>query len=197
MQVILFQNIAKLGMQGDVVNVANGYFRNYLGPSQIAVEATPGNLRRLEAKCKKLKVEAEKQVKAAEDIGSRLADIPILFVMKATKDGEKLFGSVHDRDIAAKLTEAGFECERRQVLLSESIKTVGTHTVKIRLHTHVTANVTVTVEPEGGMPVKAEDETAETTEEKAEVEAKESDSAAAPEQPDEPKAEAESESAPE
>ena len=191
MQVILFQNIAKLGMQGDVVNVANGYFRNYLGPRRIAVEATPGNLRRHEFARKKLQAEAEKQIKAAQDVGTRVAQIPIRFVMKATEDGMKLFGSVHDRDIVAKLVEAGFECERRQIIMSEAIKTVGVHTVKIRLHTHVTADVTVTVEAEGGAPAEAEQE----TEEKPKAEAEANDSAA-PEQETEQKPEAESEAAP-
>jgi large subunit ribosomal protein L9 len=148
MQVILFKNIERLGMQGDVVNVASGYFRNYLGPRGIALEATATNLGRLEIKRKKLHEEAQRQVNEAGDLAKRLSGVPIKFVMKAT-DNERLFGSVADHDILEKLNQAGFAIERRQIILREPIKTVGTHNVKIKLVGHVEGQVTVVVEAEG------------------------------------------------
>lgn len=150
MQVILFQPIEKLGLQGDVVNVAPGYYRNYLGPRGIAIEATAGNLKRLELKRKKLKAEAEKQVAGAREFAGRLNGTALEFIMKATS-GNRLFGSIHDHEIAEELKKQGFDISRRQVLLSEPLKTVGKHDVKIRLLGNVEAHIFVTITPEGGM----------------------------------------------
>ncbi len=86
MQVILFENVERLGMQGDVVNVANGYYRNFLAPKGVAIEATDGNLRRLEAKRKKLQVEAEKQRNDAEAIAERMKDVKLEFIRRATHE---------------------------------------------------------------------------------------------------------------
>ena len=148
MQVILFENIDKLGMQGDVVNVAKGYFRNFLGPRGIAVEASEANLKRLTMKRKKLMAEAEKQRDAARALADRISAAEVSFTMKSP-DGKKLFGSVHDHDIIAQLTEQGFQIERRQVALPEPIKTVGVHEVRIKLVGHVEAPVKVQVTAEG------------------------------------------------
>jgi large subunit ribosomal protein L9 len=151
MQVILFKNIERLGMQGDVVNVAPGYYRNYLGPHGIALEATQATLSRLETKRKKLRAEAEQQLGEADVLAKRLKEVQIKFVMK-TIDDQKLFGSVQDHDIALKLAEAGFEIERRQIALHEPIKSTGTHQVKIKLLGHVEGQVTVIVDPETPPP---------------------------------------------
>lgn len=146
MQVILFQNVERLGMQGDVVNVASGYFRNYLGPRGIAIEASPNTLARLEAKRVKMRAEAERQVGEASAIAKQLKDVQLKYVMKATPDGARLFGSVSALDIAEKLHELGFTTiERRQVALHEPIKTVGTYTVKIKLIGNVDAAISVAV----------------------------------------------------
>lgn len=149
MQVILFESIEKLGMQGDLVNVAPGYFRNYLGPQGKAVEATEAALKRLELKRKRLKEEAEKQLGAAEIIARRLDEVTLEFTMKSP-DGKKLFGSVHDHEILEQLLEQGFQIERRQILMNEPIKEAGDHSVKVRLLGRVEGTVTVTVHPEGG-----------------------------------------------
>ena len=168
MQVVLFENIDKLGMQGDVVNVAKGYFRNYLGPRGVAVEASEANLKRLDAKRKKLMVAAEAQRGEAQTLSDRLAAAELNFKMK-TIDGKKLFGSVHDREIVEQLVEQGFEIERRQVALVEPIKSVGVHDVRVKLVGQIEARVKVTVEDEAGPaeeeggPGEAEAETAEAT----------------------------------
>ena len=166
MQVILFENVEKLGMQGDVVNVASGYFRNYLGPRNKAVLATETNLKRLELKRKRLTADAEKQLGEAEGVARQLTDAKVHFVMKSP-DGHKLFGSVHDHQILEQLVEQGFQLERRQILLPDPIKETGEHTVRVRLLGRVEGEVTVVVEPEEAPPEEAaagapEDETPET-----------------------------------
>lgn len=149
MQVILFQNVERLGMQGDVVNVAAGYFRNYLGPRGIAVEASQSTLTRLEAKRAKMRAEAERQIGEADAIARQLKDVQLKYVMKTTPDGTRLFGSVSAGDIADKLQGLGFKTiERRQVALHEPIKSVGAHTVKIKLLGSVESHVTVNVAAE-------------------------------------------------
>lgn len=148
MQVILFQNIDKLGMQGDVVNVAPGYYRNYLGPRGIALEATAATLSRLADKQRKLRAMAEKQLGEASIVAEHLSKARLCFTMKAT-DGEKLFGSLHNHEIAEALAEQGFNIERRQIVMKDPIKTVGTHQVAIRLLGSVEASVTVEVIAEG------------------------------------------------
>jgi large subunit ribosomal protein L9 len=146
MQVILFKNIDNLGMQGQVVNVKNGYYRNYLGPQGLALEASSANLKRMELKRSRLREEAEKQVQEAEAYAVRLEAAPIKFVMKSP-DGKRLFGSVHDHEIADQLIAQGFNLERRQVT-HEPIKETGKFRVKVTLVGQVEAHVTVTVEAE-------------------------------------------------
>jgi len=163
MQVILFENIDRLGMQGDVVNVANGYYRNFLGPRNLAVEASASNLKRLEAKRRKLKGEADKQRQEADGFSRQLAAARLHFVRKSS-DGEKLFGSVHDHEIHEQLVEQGFNLDRRQILLREPLKTTGTHTVKIRLIGHLEAQVKVVIEAEAMAEAKETKEAATATE---------------------------------
>ncbi|HOE96179.1 MAG TPA: 50S ribosomal protein L9 [Candidatus Sumerlaeota bacterium] len=147
MQVILFRSIDKLGMQGDVVNVANGYFRNYLGPRGLAVEASEATLRRLEAKRKKLQLEAEKDRTDAESVAERLAGVRLHFTMK-TIDGKKLFGSVTAQNILEQLNEQGYAFERRQITLHEPLKTTGEHDVRIKLVGHIEGHIKVQIDAE-------------------------------------------------
>lgn len=148
MQVILFENVEKLGMQGDVVSVADGHFRNYLGPRNIAVEASEYNLRRLEAKRKKLQLEAERQRGEAEQLAEQINQIALEYERRASEN-DRLYGSVQDHEILADINEKGFNLERRQILLPEPIKTLGEHTIRIRLIGDVTAEIKVTVNAEG------------------------------------------------
>jgi len=145
MKVILFKNIETLGKQGDIVSVASGYFRNYLAPRQMASEATPSNLKRLEAKRRILERQVATEVDAAKLKAADMEKVVLTFPMKA---GEKdqLFGSVTNAEIAEKLAEAGFEIDRRHIKLDEPIKALGMFTVHIRLHHEVTAHVKVLVE---------------------------------------------------
>lgn len=184
MQVILFENIETLGLQGDVVNVAPGYYRNFLGPRGKAVEATGHNLKRLELKRKKLQAEAEKQLTGARDISKRLSEVVIELVMKAT-DGNKLFGSVQDHDIQEHLAKLGFEVERRQIMLKEPIKTTGKHDVRVRLLGQVDAHIKVNIDAEG----RAEEEAAAAAKAEAKAAAAAAAAAAEAAQPAESSAE--------
>ncbi|MCE5229641.1 50S ribosomal protein L9 [bacterium] len=169
MQVILFQTVEQLGMQGDVVNVAAGYYRNFLGPRGYAIEATEGNLRQSEAKRKKLKAEAEKQVQTAKAYADRLAGVKLEFAEKANPEG-RLFGAIHDREVLDALKAQGFDIERRQVLIKEPIKAVGQHTVRIRLLQGVETTISVIVKAIA-VAEAAEAEAEEKAEAKAEPEA--------------------------
>jgi large subunit ribosomal protein L9 len=177
MQVILFENIERLGMQGDVVNVAPGYYRNYLGPRGVAVEATARALSRLELKRKKLQAEAEKQLAGARDLSSRLNDVVLKFVMKAT-DGTKLFGSVSASEIVEQLKLQGHEVERRQIQLKDPIKLTGKYDIKVRMVGSVEAHVKVIVEAEGAAEAEAK-----AAADKAAAEAKAAEAKAAAEAP--------------
>jgi large subunit ribosomal protein L9 len=159
MQVILFENVDRLGMKGDVVNVADGYYRNFLGPRGVALEASDANLKRLESKRRKLKGEADRQRQEADGFSRQLAAARVHFIRKSP-DGEKLFGSVHDHEIHEQLTAQGFNLERRQIVLREPLKTCGVHTVKIRLVGHLEAHVKVVIEPEAQPELKAAAEAA-------------------------------------
>lgn len=155
MQVILFKNVERLGMQGDVVNVATGFFRNYLGPRGIAIEATATVLSRMEIKRAKMRAEAERQIGEADSIAKQLKDVQIKYVMKTTPDGNRLFGSVSAADIAEKLQGLGFKTiEKRQVALHEPIKNVGSHSVKLKLLGSVEASVTVIVDTDTPAPAE-------------------------------------------
>lgn len=170
MQVILFENVERLGMKGDVVNVANGYYRNYLGPRGVALDASSANLKRLEAKRKKLKIEADKQRQEAEGFSKQLANATIHFVRKSP-DGEKLFGSVHDHEIVEQLVAQGFNIERRQIVLAEPLKTCGTHSLKVRLVGQLEAHIKVVIEPEDKPEEPKAQAVAEETPEAGEAEA--------------------------
>lgn len=155
MQIILFKTVEQLGMQGDVVNVAAGYYRNYLGPRGFAVEATEGNLRHSAKKREKLKAEAEKQVETAKGYAQRLAEVKLEFTEKANNEG-RLFGAIHDREVLDALKAQGFEIERRQILMKEPIKAVGQHTVRVRLLQGVETTIGVNVK--GDIVAQGEEE---------------------------------------
>lgn len=147
MKVILLQNLENVGLPGEVTDVKNGYYRNYLGPRGLAVEATQSNIKTLAHKREKLKVEAKQIVDESKALADRLAEVSLTFVEKVGEN-QRLFGSVTAADIVNKLADEGFEIERRRVVLSEAIKTVGTHTIQIKLYAGMTVPLKVIVESE-------------------------------------------------
>lgn len=147
MEVILKESIEKLGTQGDVVKVADGYARNYLLPKHLAVEATPANMRMIEhIKVAAVKKEATEK-KQAEDLAALLAQVTVT-VARKVGENDVLYGSVTSLDIADDLKRQGYEIDRRKIHLEDPLKTIGEYTVPLKLHREVTANLKVSVVPE-------------------------------------------------
>jgi large subunit ribosomal protein L9 len=143
-EVILRNAIDKLGHPGDVVTVSPGYARNFLLPRGLAYQATPGNLKRIEQERARLEAAEAERRAAAEAIAGKLAEVSITFAARVSEEG-KLFGSVGTADITAQLKAQGFEVERRQVELSEPIKSLGMYKIAIKLHADVKPEIKVWV----------------------------------------------------
>jgi large subunit ribosomal protein L9 len=144
MQVILTEDIPKLGHAGDVVRVKDGFGRNYLLPRGMALLATRGRVRDLEHKRRVIEEKLRKEVGALEVIAKRVGEMTLEFEVHASEEG-KLFGSVTNADIAEQIREKGMEVERRKIELPEPIKQVGDYQVSVRFHREVKAEVTVKV----------------------------------------------------
>ncbi len=154
MEVILLQDMEKLGARGQVVKVADGYARNYLLPQKQAVAATPQNLKWLEQqRVRFLKQEASEKADAA-DLAKLLEGASVTEKRKAGEQGT-LFGSVTAQDIADKLAAQGYKIDRRKIQLEHPLKVLGEYDVPIRLHREVTATVKVKVEAEGALEPQA------------------------------------------
>ena len=144
MDIILLQRVEKLGQMGEVVNVKPGYARNYLLPQKKALRATKENVAEFEQRRTQLEADNLDRRQEAEHVAGRLDGLSIVLTRQAS-DSDQLYGSVTTRDIADKVTEAGFTIDRRQVELDRPIKTVGLHQVRIRLHPEVAVEVTANV----------------------------------------------------
>ena len=144
MDVILREDVEKLGAAGDVVTVKDGYARNYLLPRGLAYAATDGNKRRLEAERKSRSRRADAEVAEAGAIAARLEAVSLSFSMKAG-EGDKLFGSVTTHDIAERLKAEGFEVDKKAIDLPEPIKALGVYKVPVRLHPDVKPEIRVWV----------------------------------------------------
>ena len=147
MEVILKEDVPKLGHRGDVIKVAEGYGRNYLLPRKLAIEATQANKAVIE-QMKQAAVRRSAVEKAdSEALSKQLEGVSLTFQRKA---GEKdhLFGSVTSSDIADALEQKGFKIDRRKIQLSEPLKNIGEFDVPVRLHREVSSKVKVVVEKE-------------------------------------------------
>ena len=147
MQIILQEDVDKLGHRGDVVTVKPGYARNFLLPNKLGVEATPGNMKALEriraALAKKTATELDDARKQAE----LLVRVTVKFARK-TGENEQMFGSVTTSDIADGLKAQGFGIDKRQVQLAEPLKSLGEFPVTVKVFRDVTAEVKVLIEKE-------------------------------------------------
>jgi large subunit ribosomal protein L9 len=144
MEVILRHAVENLGKPGDVVKVKNGYARNYLLPHNLAYEATPGNLKRIQQERQRLEAAEAQRRDAAQGIASKLEQVSLTFSARVGDEG-KLFGSVTASDIAQQLAQQGFEIEKRQIDLHEPIKSLGVYRVPVRLHADVKPEIRVWV----------------------------------------------------
>ena len=145
MEVILKKTFDKLGTEGDIVNVADGYARNYLVPMQIAIRSTERNRRILEHEKKVLASLADKTRDAAKELAGQMTAVNCTFKRRAGEN-DRLFGSVTSTDISvALMTELSVEIDRRDVQLQEPIKDLGVFTVPIQLHPDITSDLKVVV----------------------------------------------------
>jgi large subunit ribosomal protein L9 len=144
MRVILQRQVDSLGVPGDVVEVKDGYARNYLIPRGMAVAATKGGLRHADRLARTHQDRVEKSRREAQEVADRLGAKPLRITARAGEDG-RLFGSVTATDVAAELEKAGNPVDRRHVRLEDPIRSVGTHQVQVHLHPEVNATVTVEV----------------------------------------------------
>ncbi len=149
MKVILKQDIHELGLEGDVVSVADGYARNYLIPKGIALEATPQNMKLLEAQRKKIEAKRLRAKEEAEKLKEQMETISLTFVQKAGEEG-KLYGSVTAMDIAGALEKEGIVIDRRKIVIEKPIKSLGEYDISVKIYPGVTAVVKVKVEPQEG-----------------------------------------------
>jgi large subunit ribosomal protein L9 len=144
MEVILKEDVNKLGHRGDVVKVADGYGRNYLLPEKLAIEANAANKAVIEQMKASAVRKSVKEKAGAEEFATQLSEVELVFERKVGEN-EHLFGSVTSGDIAQALEAKGFTVDRRKIALDEPLKTIGEYHVPVKLHREVTSHVKVTV----------------------------------------------------
>jgi large subunit ribosomal protein L9 len=144
MQVILRDRLEHLGNAGDVVDVKPGYARNYLIPKGLAYEATAANVRRMEAERAAQSRQEAETLSEARKRAKVIEAVSLTFNARAGQEG-KLFGSITSADIAERMAEQGIEIDRRQIELEEPIKSLGVHSVAVRLHPQVHPEIKVWV----------------------------------------------------
>lgn len=160
--VLLREDIENLGGRGEVVKVRAGYARNYLLPRGLALLATKGNVKQVDAVKTALLKKVATEKATAEAQAEQMKGIALKFERKAGDEGT-LFGSVTSMDIAEALQAQGYEIDRKKITLKDAIKSTGNYSVAVKLHRDVTLNVPVTVAAEGA--TEAVTETAPETEE--------------------------------
>lgn len=144
MEVILLERVEKLGQMGEVVRVKGGFARNFLLPQKKALRATEANRRLFDERRAQLEAANLERRGEAEQVASKLDGLAVVLVRQAGDAGQ-LYGSVKARDIADKVTQAGFTIDRRQVLLESPIKAIGLFPVRVALHPEVAVTVTANV----------------------------------------------------
>jgi large subunit ribosomal protein L9 len=147
MEVILKEDVSKLGARGDVVKVAEGYGRNFLLPRKLAIEANEGN-KAVIVQMKAASVRrSAKEKSQAEELGKQFEGLSVSF-QRRSGENDQLFGSVTSGDIADAIAKKGINIDRRQIQLHEPLKTLGEFTVPVKLHKEVTTHLKVVIEKE-------------------------------------------------
>ena len=145
MQVVLLEDVKTLGKKGQIVNVNDGYARNFILPKKLGVEATPKNLNDLKLQQANADRIAAEQLAAAKELGAKLDESSVTLTIKAGEGG-RAFGSVSSKEIAAALKEQhGIELDKKKIQLGESLKNFGNYEVAVKLHPQVTGKFTVKV----------------------------------------------------
>src|ERR1700756_3978011 len=144
MEVILKEDVAKLGSRGDVVKVAEGYGRNFLLPRKLAIEANKAVITQMKAASVRRSAKEKSQ---ADELAKQFEGVSVSFTRKSGEN-DQLFGSGTSSDLGAALTKKGFNIDRRKIQLHEPLKTLGEFTVPVKLHKTVTAPLKVVIEKE-------------------------------------------------
>ena len=145
MKVILLEDVKSLGKKGEVVNVSDGYARNFILPKKLGVEATSKNLNDLKLQKANAEKVAAEQLAAAKELAEKIEKLTITLKMKAGEGG-KAFGSVSSKEIGKAIEDQiGLEIDKKKLVLPEPIKTFGTHEVPVKLHKDVVAKLAVKV----------------------------------------------------
>ena len=148
MKVILLQDVKSLGKKGEIVNVNDGYARNFILPKKLGVEATGKNLNDLKHQKNNEKKVAQENLDAAKKLAAELAEGKVELAIKVGEGG-RAFGSVSSKEIAAAVKEQmGLDVDKKKIQLKEAIKSLGTHVVAVKLHPEVTAELKVSVKEE-------------------------------------------------
>jgi large subunit ribosomal protein L9 len=147
MEIILREDVEKVGVRGAVVKVADGYARNFLFPKRLAVPATESNKKIVEQEREAYLRREAKLKSEADSLGQMMSNVRLTFRQRVGENGQ-LFGSVTAKDIADALEAQNYHIDRRKVQLDEPIRTLGEHKVPLRLHRDVTTEITAIVEPE-------------------------------------------------
>ena len=147
MKVILRSDITNVGRQGEIKEVSAGFARNYLVPQKLAMQATPQNLKIWERERVKLEKQREEIIANAQILAQKLAAQEFGVTVKVG-DNDKVFGSVTAASLVKVIAQAGFEINKRDILLAESIKQLGKFEISVRLHPEVIAKITVVVSGE-------------------------------------------------
>ena len=147
MEVILREDVDKLGTRGNVVKVSDGYARNFLLPKRLAVEATASNRKIVDQEREAYVRREAKEKGESEDLAKLLQGVTLTFRQRVGENNQ-LFGSVTAKDVADALEAQRFHIDRRKIQLDQPIRTLGEHKLPVRLHRDVTVEITVNVEPE-------------------------------------------------
>lgn len=144
MKVILKEDLKSLGKMGSVVNVSDGYARNFLIPKKIAVEANTRNVKALEHEKKQINERAGKLSREAQGLSERLASVKLTLSAKAGEE-ERLFGSITTMDIAEALKKEGLDIDRKRIVLDEPIKRLGDYTVAVKISPDITGRLSLRI----------------------------------------------------
>lgn len=145
MKVILLEDVKSLGKRGDMVNVADGYARNYLFPRNLAIEATEGSIKQLEQEKATMEKKKQKEIETAKKIAEKLSNMTVTIKVKSGENG-KLFGSVTSKDVADALkTQCKINIDKRKIELDEPIKSLGNYAVEVKLAPEVQTKLTVKI----------------------------------------------------
>ena len=146
MEVILREHVDNLGQRGDVVKVADGYARNFLFPRKLALQVTTENKKQIERERVKAEAREAEELKGAQAIASKLESVEIS-IARRVGENETLYGSVTTGDISDALAAKDVTVDRRKIQLTDPLKTLGDHTVPVKVHRDVTAQLKVKIVP--------------------------------------------------